>query len=133
MKRSPVSSTTRTAAATNAIRAASQYQPPGTCSTASWTISAGLNGSSHLCVVLSFYHRIESTANSTVPSKTPGGYHQLLTPKTSGSRPAEMAGAMGEFSTRITATAPATISNTEGYPYGSARVTTMPMAPVKTG
>src|SRR6516162_2983755 len=75
----------------------------------------------------------ESAASKTVPSRTPGGYHQLFTPNTRGKRPAEMAGAIGDFSARITATAPPTVRSTDRYPYGSARVKKTPIAPVITG
>src|SRR6516225_11740925 len=82
---------------------------------------------------VSLFQGSDSAANKTVPSRTPGGYHQLFTPNTRGKRPAEIAGAIGDFSARITATAPPTVRSTDRYPYGSARVKKTPIAPVITG
>ncbi len=48
-----------------------------------------------------------------VPNRMLGGYHQLVTPRTSGSSPAEIAGAIGERSPRITAIDAITSSRTE--------------------
>src|ERR1700739_1429610 len=80
-----------------------------------------------------FFHGIESVASSTVPSAIAGGYHQLFTPSTSGSSPAEIAGALGGRNARTTAIAPATVSRTERYPYGRLRVKTIPTTPVSIG
>ena len=45
-----------------------------------------------------------------------GRYHQLVTPSTSGKRPAEIAGATGERITRMTTTQTNTVSKTEMMP-----------------
>ena len=62
------------------------------------------------------FHGIESAASSTVPNMIPGGYHQLVTPSTSGSSPAEIAGATGERNPSTTTIAPITLSSTEKNP-----------------
>src|SRR6185437_13906133 len=75
----------------------------------------------------------ESIGSSVVPSRIAGGYHQLRTPSTSGSRPEEIAGATGERNASIIAIAPATVSRTDRYPYGRLRVKTIPTTPVSAG
>src|ERR1700747_3861526 len=80
-----------------------------------------------------FFHGTESVASNTVPSAIAGGYHQLFSPSTSGSSPAEIAGATGERKASTTAIAPATVSRTDRYPYGRLRVKTVPTTPVSTG
>src|SRR5260370_2263139 len=132
-KRRPVSLTTSTAIATNSINAISHQEVAGFCSSVSSTTSTEVSGSSQFCATLSLCHRIESAAKSTVPSRTPGGYHQLLTPSTSGKRPAEIAGAIGDLSSISRATALPTVSRTERKPYGSARVKTIPIIAVRKG
>ena len=77
------------------------------------------------CSAQYFFQGTESAASNTVPSAIAGGYHQLFTPSTSGSRPAEIAGATGERKARMTAIAPATVSKTDRYPYGRFRVKTI--------
>src|SRR5690242_866891 len=112
----PLSSTQNTASITNPIRAASHNQPLPICSTVSSSSSAGLNGSSHSSAMLMLLQGIDSPANRTEPNRIPGGYHQLLTPKVKGSNPAEIAGAIGDPSMKITAIAPTTVNSTDMYP-----------------
>ncbi len=136
MKRHPVSFTTITATATNAISAASFSHRARTGAATRCVISSATSSALSTFAgwsATNFFHPVESAASSTVPNMMPGGYHQLVTPKTSGNNPAEIAGATGERSPSTTAIAQITLSSTDANPYGIVLVITIPIAPVMTG
>src|SRR5271166_1980997 len=107
-KRKPVSLTTATAAITRTTSASNrQYDStPGTESSSS-LVSVVFSARSK--ATATFFQASDRTASSTVPKMIPGGYHQLLTPTASGSSPAEIAGAIGDRSVKIIASAPTTV------------------------
>src|SRR6202030_3611275 len=115
MKRHPVSFTNTTATATNAISAAS-FSHRARTGAATSCVTSSATSSAPSAITRSFatnlFHPIESPASKTVPNMIPGGYHQLVTPRTNGNNPAEIAGATGERSPSTTTIAPMTLSNT---------------------
>ena len=76
---------------------------------------------------------LSASISTSVVVRTLSGYHQSLRSKTTGSRPQEIAGAIGERQLRSTKTPSPTASRMDTYPYGKLRAIKVPTMATSEG